>query len=325
MGAKRASGPRAHHFVPQSWLAGFTETGQKTGHLWVTDIEKRKQWQSNPSKTGKRRDFYRITGDQLDPAAFEKAFSKIEGLVAPILKKLYEKPRPPLVDELEVLLIFAAFQYVRVPAFRPMVLKMADSIHQRLMAKALKSRASWVKAQKKAGIPVDSPGGSYEDMLEFQRNVIKTGQYSLSAENDWYLMRGFSAAERSIMPSLRPRRWGASISPSGNFIGSDNPVMMDGPPGQLIGFKSAEIVIFPVNRHVLLYGTRVLVKPPAVTRKVIARHNTFTMLNADEYVYSHVPDSCWLDEKGLYQTDWRLFSKERFPKQPSAAVIQSFV
>jgi hypothetical protein len=296
-----------------------SRVSQKRVRKRVTDLKKRKQWPSNPINTGHRRDFYQITGAELDPVAFEKAFSSIEGVVAPILKRLYEKPQAPLVDELEVLLIFAAFQHVRVPAFRPMVLKMADSIHQRWMAKALKSRASWVKAQKKAGIPTDSPGGSYEEMLEFQRNVIKTGQYSLSAENDWYLMRGFRAAERAIMPSLRARHWGVSMSPSGNFVGSDNPVMMDGPPGQLIGFKSAEIVIFPLNRHVLLYGTRVPARPPVVSRKCIARHNTFTMLNADEYVYSHVPDFCWLDEKGLYQTDWRLFSKERFPKQPSAA------
>ena len=149
-------------------------------------------------------------------------------------------------------------------------------------------------------------------MLRFERNVIDLGKYFLSAENAWYLLRGFSAAERSIVPTLQARHWGAYISPTGSFIGSDNAVVMDGPPGQQIGFKSAEIVMFPVNRHVLLYGTNVSVRPPSVTRERIARHNTFIMLNADECVYSHVSDFCWLDENGLYQTDWRLFSKEKF-------------
>ena len=317
MGRTRGSVPRAHHFVPQCWLAGFTETGQKTGRLWVTDLKKRKQWPSNPRNTGHRRDFYRIAGAQLDPVAFEKVFSKIEGVVAPILKRLYEKPRTPLDDELDGLLLFAAFQYVRVPAFRPVVLKMADSLHRGWMKEALKSPKSWAKILKKAGIPADTPGASYKDALEFERKVIDAGEYSLSAENDWYLMRGFSAAEGSIIPSLRARHWGAYISSSGSFIGSDNPVMMDGPPGQQIGFKSAEIVMFPVNRHVLLYGTSVSVRPPSVSRKRIARHNTFTMLTADEYVYSHVSDFCWLDENNLYQTDWRLFSKEKFsPARP---------
>jgi hypothetical protein len=314
MGPTRGSVPRAHHFVPQCWLAGFTETGQKTSRLWVTDLKKRKQWPSSPRNAGHRRDFYRISAAQLDPAAFEKLFSKIEGVVAPILKTLYEEPRTPLDDELECLLFFAAFQYVRVPAFRPVVLKIADSLHRGWMAKALKSPASWVKALRRAGIPADSTGASYEDMLRFERDVIEAGKYSLSAENDWYLMRGFSAAQRSIMPSLRARHWGASVSPSGSLIGSDNPVVMDGPAGQQIGFKSAEIVMFPVNRHVLLYGTSASVRPPSVNRERIAEHNTFTMLTANEYLYSHVPDFCWLDENRSHQTDWRLFSKERFPR-----------
>jgi hypothetical protein len=250
----------------------------------------------------------------LDPNAFEKAFSSMEGVVAPILKSLYEQPRTPLASELESLLFFAAFQYVRVPAFRPVVLKIADSLHRAWMSEALRSPTSWMKALKKAGIPVDSPGGSYEEMLKFERNVINTGEYSLSAENDWYLMRGFNAAERSIIPSLLDRQWGAYISSSGSFIGSDNPVVMDGPAGRQIGFKSAEIVMFPVSRHVLLYGTNISVRPPLVTRKRIARHNTFTMLTAGECLYSHVPDFCWLDENGLYQTDWKRFSREKFPQ-----------
>jgi hypothetical protein len=36
-----------------------------------------------------------------------------------------------------------------------------------------------------------------------------------------------------------------------------------------------------------------------MSRKRIAAHNTFTMLTADEQVYSHVPDFCWLDETGV--------------------------
>jgi hypothetical protein len=303
---------RAHHFVPQCWLAGFTENGQKTSRLWVTNLKKRTQWPSNPKNTGHRRDFYRTASTKTDPLAFEKIFSSMEGVVAPILRRLYEKPQFPLDNDLDNLLFFAAFQYVRVPAYRPVVLKIAESIHGRWIANALKSPASWSKSLKKAGISDDSPGASYEDMLKFERDVIDAGKYRLSAENDWYLLRGFSAAERSIIPALQARHWGAYISPTGNFIGSDNPVSMDGPAGRQIGFKSADIVMFPVNRHVLLYGTNVSVKPPSVTRKRIARHNTFTMLTADEYVYSHVSDFCWLDEHDAYQTDWRLFSKKKF-------------
>jgi hypothetical protein len=69
---------RAHYFTPQCWLAGFRKSGEKDGRLWVTDLRRRKQWVSNPQKSGHRRDFYRISDAQTDPVAFEKAFGKIE-------------------------------------------------------------------------------------------------------------------------------------------------------------------------------------------------------------------------------------------------------
>jgi hypothetical protein len=44
----------------------------------------------------------------------------------------------------------------------------------------------------------------------------------------------------------------------------------------------------------------------------IARQNTFMMLTAEEQVFSSAPNFCFLDETDGYQTDWRLFSKEKF-------------
>src|ERR1700722_2699196 len=103
--------PRAHHFVPQCWLAGFTETGQKDGRLWVTDLNRRKQWASNPPNAGHRRDFYRISDPRLDPVAVEKALSGIEDLSAPLLRRLDVERRGPTAEELEPLLLFMAIQW----------------------------------------------------------------------------------------------------------------------------------------------------------------------------------------------------------------------
>jgi hypothetical protein len=299
--------PRAHHFTPQCWLAGFTEGGDKDGRLWVTDLKRRKQWVSNPRNAGHRRDFYRVSDPLCDPVAFEKAFGKIETAIAPLLKTLDQEQRAPRRHELESLLTFMAIQWMRVPAFRPTILRIADSIYRSWFSQALSSPDSWAAALEEVGVSAEAPGADYDGMLAFERS----GQYSLSAEPEWYLERGFKAADH-IVPLLEARHWTASISASGSFIGSDNPVAMDGTKGQDIGFKSAEVVLFPVSRHVLLYGTNAPVVPMTVSLKRIAEHNTLIMLNADEQVYSHVPDFCWLDERRTYQTDWRLFSKEKF-------------
>lgn len=303
--------PRAHHFAPQCWLAGFTDTGEKDGRLWVTDFKRRKQWPSNPENTGHRRDFYRVSdGTFEDPTAFEKLFSRVEGLIAPLFKAMDRPPRGPYRHEWESLFTYMAIQWMRVPAFRPTLLRVADRIHRELFAEALKTPKSWAAWLLNLGIAPDEPGADYEEMVEFER----AGQYTLSAEPEWFLLEGFKAME-GVITCLAERYWSASVSSSGSFIGSDNPVSMDGPIGQEIGFKTAEVVVFPVSRHVFVYGTNLRANAMTTTRKRIAALNTFTMLAANEQVYSHAPDFCWLDEAGRYQTDWRLFSRDKFAQQ----------
>ncbi len=273
----------------------------------MTDFKRRDQWPSTTAKAGRRRDFYRVSDAVADPLSAEKLFSKIEDAVAPILRSVDQELRGPRDNELEHLCLFMAVQWIRVPAFRPKMLEIADSFHRSWFQEALKSRESWVQALNDAGISVDDPAADYEQMLKFERS----GRYSLSAETDWFLRRGFQGVE-TIARNLRSRHWGACISRKGSFIGSDNPVAMDGPKDVKIGFKTAEIVAYPLSRHVLLYGTNVRVKTPFVNQLFIAHKNTFAMLNSDEQIYSPAPDFCWLDAAGSYQTDWQLFSKDAY-------------
>lgn len=314
---------RRHHFAPQCWLAGFTDTGQKDGRLWVTDLKQRKQWQTSPPNAGHRRDFYRVDVPDLDPLAFEKGFGLIEASVAPVLRSLYDSPREVAVEELRELLPFIALQFVRVPAFRPWILKTADTIHHALLSKALASPTTWAREMKKAGISADEPAAAYERMVEFEKFVFNTGEYSLSVGNEWYLMRGYNAVVNAIVPELFARNWETLVSPSGSFIASDSPVSVDGPAGTVVGFKSAEVVLFPVNRYILLAGTITHIRRPLVTRTLIAQHNTFAMLRADEQLYSHEPDFCWLDEGRKHQNSWEVFSKERIEQAFKSETAQS--
>jgi hypothetical protein len=228
----KASEPRAHHFAPQCWLAGFTDNGTKSGRLRVTDLELKKQWPTTPPNAGHQRDFYRISQPGQDPGLFEKQFGKIESEIAPLLSSLYAKPRCLTPDEIASLQIFMALQYVRVPAFRPTILKMAERIHHRFLMKNLKSPKTTAKARQRSDVPPDAEGVSYEGMLEFVRGK----HYKFSAHNEFFLVRGFKAAADAIIPALQTRHWGTMISGTGSFIGSDNPVTFDGPKGKWSGF-----------------------------------------------------------------------------------------
>jgi hypothetical protein len=282
---------------------GFHES-TKDDSLWVTDLHRKHQWTSTPFNAGHRRDYYRVSADGLDPVAFEKKFSEIEDMIAPVLKSL-DKGTQPTKEELETLLFYIAIQWARVPAFRVFVLALADSIYRSYFRSAMKTRETWAAELQKAGISANSPGAGYEDACRF----LSSDNYSMSVGTEWYLFRAFKAAE-TIVPSLKNRHWATFFSPRGDFIGSDNPVALDGPKGRQIGFKNADVVIFPVSRHTVLCGTRVRVCA-ADMRRPAAYMNTFTMLHADEQVYSHVANFSWLDEAGVRQTDWKVFSKEK--------------
>jgi hypothetical protein len=304
--AKNDAEPRRHHYVPRCWLAGFTDTGEKDGQLWVTDLIRRKQWQAGPNTAGHIRDFYRLADERFDPLLAEESFSKIEDIVAPILRSIDREQRSPTAEEADPLMFFIALQWARVPSFRPMVFKALDDVTHEKLATDLKSKQHWQKALARAGLSENDPGAAYESMLEF----YQSGEFSLTVQTDWYVKQTFQAAQH-ILPSLQQRHWRSIFSPTGSFISSDNPVIIDGPKGQMLGFKNAEIILYVLSRHVLVYSTLEPDVPQLVNRKYIAHMNTLSLLRAEQ-IFSTVPDFCWLDQERKYQTDWQRFEKSKF-------------
>jgi hypothetical protein len=143
------------------------------------------------------------------------------------------------------------------------------------------------------------------------QRYVESGQWNLTAETQWYLNQAFNGVE-VILQSLHERYWGTTVTDHGRLIASDNPVMLDGAQGELIGFQNAAFVHYPISRHVFLTGTMQRIRQPFANFIHFASLNTTTLLWADAQVYSHIPSFVWLDEHRNDQTDWRLFSKNRF-------------
>lgn len=299
--------PRAHHYLPQCWFAGFTESGHKNDRLWVTDLKRNGQWPSSPPNAGHARDFYRIDEPNVDPVTAERFYGSIEDRIAPLLKALNYEKRGPTKSEMESICVFMALQWSRVLAYRPMMLSIADKAHQDNMTKALSSKTSWRKTLKKLRFPLDDPATDYEKMREFVENK----QYSLTAENEFYVTQALKSACQ-VGPYLMERYWETYINHKGSFIACDSPVVLDGEEKQMVGFKNAGIVAFPISRHVLMHGTLIRMRRLRLTEMLIGRFNTLMMLHAHEQVFSWKPDFCFLDHTEGYQTDWRLFAKDKF-------------
>jgi hypothetical protein len=280
--------------------------------LYVTDLKRKKQWRCKPSEAGHRRDFNRVDDPSVaDPFKIEKLFSEIESKVAPVLRLLTKEKRGPKDEfELGVLVEYLAIQWARVPSFRAVVQGVFESHFHR---EVLSSPEAWERALRRVGVSPGEPGTDYEMALE----GLATGQITFNARPAFYLKQAAGVLEDvNKTQTLMRRRWNWLISDSGQFIGSDSPVALDGPLDQPIGIENAPWVSYPVSRHLLLYGTKEPIEPPYLTTKLIARHNTLAMLTADEQVYSHRPDFHWLDSSDHCQNDWQLFSREDFAPAP---------
>ena len=294
---------RAHHFVPKCWLAGFTESGEKDGRLWVTDFKRKKNWPGTPAKTGHRRDFNRIDRPNVsDPLAVEKALADIEGIVAPMLRALNDGVREPTPDERDHILEFMALQSVRHPAFRSTIDRSVDA----KIGKALSSKERWDQFLGEMDVPSDRPDMAYEMVRESLKNRLPF----VSGDPGYYLLFAAKFVEE-IAATFRARYWHAIIDPRGNFIGSDNPVGLDGSDGRPIGFNNATVVVYPACRHVLICGLHRVEPSKEASRKMVAELNTLAMLGAEEQVYSHREDFEWLDERRDRQRDWTLFDREK--------------
>ena len=200
-----------------------------------------------------------------------------------------------------------AYQWVRVPRFRPFALRIPDRITRERLAKELESRGTWLAALKEAGMDPDTPGAEYEGMKRF----FESGEWNITAETDWYMQRAFQDAD-GVLDCLRERHWGISFTDNGRLIASDNPVLPQGDKGKMIGFRNANVVFYPLSRHAVLTGTLGRTRRPVENFKYFVGRNTMMLLRADAQVYSYVADFSWLDENQKHQTDWQLFSKDRF-------------
>jgi hypothetical protein len=136
--------PRKHHFVPESYLSRFTESGERTGDLWVFDRELKMIRKSDPGNSGYQRDFYRLDdGVAEDPFYFEKAFSELESGASQAINQILATKALPDKTGMEYLMSFVGLLAVRTPAFRKRFEAFRTRIAKISMDMACANAAQW--------------------------------------------------------------------------------------------------------------------------------------------------------------------------------------
>ena len=294
---------RAHHYIPEFYLAGFTDTGGKEGYLEVIDQETGKQWRTKPKNVANHRDFYRINLEEADQNLIEYELSKIESLAAPVIKKIITKYTLPNNYDYIVLMNFIALLLTRIPSFRNNINDFISDISKRRLKLITHSKKHWNSNKTKIknnGYKFDS-NVPYEDMKKFVDNEL----YKFKTENKFHNISMFKLLD-PLIPLLLYRKWSLilSINSSYNFVCSDKPIDLAWSKkvscnfsGPGFGLSNTEVT-FPLSSNVVLYG--IFEKNHGVlsaSDKLIATINSKTCKNARQ-IFSSKKDFVWLKKNG---------------------------
>jgi hypothetical protein len=289
--------PRKHHYVPRFYLAGFTASGTKDDYLHVLDQTVPEQFSGKPSELAHQRDFYIIeTDDKQERMAIENMFCEIEGLAAPVIKKITRTHCLPNINEQVRLLHFVSVMAVRVPGAVSLLNQPEKIASKMLLRQAIQNRQVWegiiAQAKEKGQQVEDVP---YEQMKEF----IENDNYEIMVSQNSKI-HSILVSIQIILPLLLQRTWSLLISDEkdARFICSDRPVSLEWTtqvsnffaPG--FGMPDTQLMV-PLCKDMALIGN-FGGKPQVVksSRKCVAIVNSQTARNA-RFLFSSDEDFIW--------------------------------
>ena len=295
---------RNHHFVPQGYLAAFTEDGTRDGRLFVSDLVSGSVFQTKPRNVGVERDFNRVDADGQDPDALERALGKFEGRAISVIRGIQASSELPADEEFSYVLNLMALLIVRNPRSRKNM-NNARCHTVRVIGDLLASDKRLfehhiAKAKEDGFVPQDAEV-SFEAMRKFihdDHTVTVSTSESLSLE-----LAGFENALRLLGSMYWSLVTAAVDAP--DFVTCDHPVTpvfkdpnRRGPIGY--GLPDTE-VSFPLNTRQALLG--VLEDPLALRIEArasqVAAINSRTVYHADRQVYSKTDSVAVLRSGGI--------------------------
>jgi hypothetical protein len=160
---------RNHHYLPQCYLRGFTDSGGKKGKICVYDLRDKRVFATHPKNVASRRDFNRIDVDGHPSDALEQALATFESRAAGALKRVRQEHRLPDGEDFAVLMNLIGLMAVRNPHHRHAMDDFHADIARKTMRLVLATKDRWngtVRRMKADGIEIDE-SISYEDLKQF--------------------------------------------------------------------------------------------------------------------------------------------------------------
>jgi hypothetical protein len=293
---------RRHHYLPQVYLAGFTDTGTKDGQFHVCDIYSGNRFRTSPKNVAAERDFNRVDVEGKPPDVVEKALSPFEEQAGQAIRNVNRMQTFPNDEDFNWIINLLCLIAVRNPQLRKSFNRSREleiRVIEDLLVSDEKIWAHHLKKAQAAGY-VGETSISFE---EFKRS-IKEGEYQIEFAPVGNLRVEFNTFDK-ILQLLGQRIWSLFIAPTTgpDFICSNHPVALtwkssanQGPIGY--GLKNTEI-FFPLGPKTGFYGVYEEPLPTIVHMKPaqVAMMNTRVAQTAERHVF-YARETFFLWEKG---------------------------
>jgi len=309
-----ANQPRRHHYVPQFYLNGFTETVKGRKRLQIVDRDEGKTWSGTPDGAAHVRDFYAVDlGSGCDPMFVEKAMAVCECKWATALSDTMERRAFSDDESFADLLAFVAFLAVRVPRIRNQIIEFVDQTSKAELRSTFATMdgrerfreivtqycqtLSEAERRKFELVLRDDP--DLKGMAEF----VNRGQFDVSYDQTWSVQTMVKMAI-GLLPVLGLRQWALwSVAPGEpDLVCSDSPVCLTWskpivgalPPG--FGHANTTLTV-PLNARTALVSTFEEIEPRTLGRGTVAWMNSRTAAYAVQ-LFSPTFDFVWITDDG---------------------------
>jgi hypothetical protein len=281
--------PRKHHYVPETYLNGFTADD---GRLFAIHRDGSKVRPSIPRKEAHERDFYKLDEGE-DLLAIETYFASIEDHWPSMRQTLFESgglPTDPAVYA--TLMTFIAIQHIRVPGFLDRFDECMSRVLKDVMYQMFKDKETY------ESVVGPNEGNTGSHSFEEMRKFALSDEYDIRLDQNTRLVPFVEALPKAAAV-LAGRNWVVRVASDTypDFITSDRPVTVHWNNDSSSGLYPPNIglantsVVFPVSKRAALIG---LFEDPQtidlMSPTLVGKVNWWSSYHAKRYIFGPAKD-----------------------------------